>query len=136
MSSILGNTDVEEFNWEPIDTKRAALMDQDELMVSYMARKSDGHKNPLLIIRFGTKILNHLKAKPSEKLLLMQDPINVYNYLLVKAENGYKIQLAPIKDIHQISFRYFREGLAQFKSIMCNYFLNKNGTIRIILPKA
>lgn len=135
MLSILGNTE-EEFNWEPIETKRAAVMDQDELMVSYMARKSDGRKHPLLIIRFGDVVLKHLKVKPSEKLLLMQDPINIHNYLLVKAENGYKIQSAPIKDIYQISFRYQRDGLAQFKPIMCKYFLNKNGTIRIILPNA
>lgn len=129
----LGAATEVEFTWDEIHVSRSAKIGDDQIAVSYYKNPSDTSKNALLHIRFGEKILNSLKAAIDERLLLLQAREDIYNYLLVKGDNGYKIQ--PYADGQfQISFRFHREGLEYFKSTICTYFANKNHTVRIVFP--
>lgn len=126
----------EDFEWEQIESQRIVKMDDRDILVSRRYVESDkAHHNPLLQIRFGTKVAEHLKIKKEDRLLVMADKNNPFNYLLVKSEQGYKVTEDYTKRGFAIGFRYKREGLPTFKGIKARYFLNKNFTVRMELPK-
>ena len=128
-----------EFGWEPIEQGRASIIGEKDIMVSYVlneAERKNKVKKPLFSIRFGEHIMNAMKLNRDDRLVLMQDRYNIHNYLLVKAENGYKIKDSAVKGFYEMSFRYSREGLKQHGYSLVEYVINKNKTVMITLPNA
>lgn len=123
------------FEWESIDNKRVSGVKEDELYMSYLRDKSKTTTNPLMFLRFGGSILKYLDAKLGEKLIVMSDKNDPYNYLLMKGMQGYKIQQDNCVGAYKISFRYLRKNLPFFKITQCTYFVNKNNSIRIVIPR-
>lgn len=131
--------ETEEFIWEEVPRYFSKVgLSEDNIIVSYQLKqkhKGDGIKpTPLLVIRFGENVLKKLHAKEEDRLILMQAQDNLYNYLLIKANNGYKIR--PYGGYgYEISFKFDRKGLNYFSSQECQYIANRGGSVRIIFPE-
>jgi hypothetical protein len=88
----------------------------------------------LLTILFDKQILEHLKAKCNDYLILFQSNYNINHFTLHKADTGYRIKRYPrLKKIHKIDISHEINGHNEFGLIECIYFLKKSGFIIIKL---
>ncbi len=78
-------------------------------------------------------VLKHLKCMVDDYLLILQSINNPYYFILVKADNGYKITRYHMKKTYQINVRFTFPYLSSFDFTNCTYYLRKNNSIRIIL---
>lgn len=94
----------------------------------------DGNKI-LFTIRFNYIVLKYLKAKVNDYLYFFQSQYKSNFFTLLKTDTGYRIKrFTEVKKVYQINSRYMLSNMNGFTLTECNYFLKKNGIIKIILP--
>lgn len=128
---------VEEFEWEDVEKVRLNGVSDNNIMIKYTYPEKNPKPivKPLLDIRIGKNILDHLEVKKGDRLLMRQATNNIYNYMLVKSSTGYKLSEGTTPTSLRVAFRYAREGLNLFSLTDCKWFPTTKGAIRIILPQ-
>lgn len=88
----------------------------------------------LLTIVFNKKVIDYMKCKCDDSLIVFQSKFNPKYFLLVKADKGYRITKFPrMKKTYQINVSHKLQLINEFALKDCSYFLKKNSTIRMIL---
>lgn len=88
----------------------------------------------LLTIIFDRSVMNHLKCKCDDYLVIMQSNYNYGYFLIAKADSGYRIRRYPkLRKIYQVNVSFKFDHLPEFDFKECTYFKKKNNTIRVIL---
>jgi hypothetical protein len=80
---------IEEIEWITITPNRGKKVSRDEVAVSFCI--SDSKKPDVIdrvLIRIGDNIIEKLKWKQKDKIVVMHDKNNLMNFLLVKTEAG------------------------------------------------
>ena len=127
----------DDFQWEDIPTFRGNGVGADSVIVSYkFPEKNPGSKvKPLLTIKFGKNVLDHLGVKLGDKVLLKQAKDNIYNYLIMKGTSGHIISEGTTPNSKLVNIRFLREGLNLFKNQECKFYATAKGVIRLVLPQ-
>jgi len=90
------------------------------------------NNSSLLTVQFNVAVLRHLQSKVNDNLLLFQCGFNKRHFILVKADNGYKIRRVPnVKKLYQINIKHRFDLQYEHSLSECIYFKKKNGTIRL-----
>jgi hypothetical protein len=88
----------------------------------------------LLTIMFDRSVLNNLKCKCNDYLMVLQSNFKHNLFTIVKSDNGYRIRRFPsIKKTYQVNIYYPFEMIGEFDLKECTYFLKKNNSIKILL---
>lgn len=128
----------DEFTWEEIPYRsRLNNISDDQIHVSLTnpIKNENKNKKPIIIIRFGKEILKKLNCTENDRLILLQAKENIYNYLLVKANNGHRITKVKNSIAYRVAFRFSRKGLNEFPATNCKW-THKEGSqsIHIVFP--
>lgn len=88
----------------------------------------------LLTVLFDKAVLEHIKCKCDDYVILLQSNFKPSYFLLSKSDSGYRIRRNPNKKkTYQINIRHRFKFIPEFDFINCTYYLNRNGSIRIVL---
>lgn len=88
----------------------------------------------LMSILFDRSVLNHLKCKCDDYIVVLQSNFNSSYFMIAKADTGYRVRRYPAKKkIYQVNIGFQFKYIPEFDLVDCSYFLRKNNSIRIIL---
>jgi hypothetical protein len=88
----------------------------------------------LMTIIFNKKVMDHLKCKCDDYLVILQSNFKPSLFLMVKADTGYRIKRSSfLKKMYEINIRYGFKYIPEFNLINCTYYFRKHNMIRINL---
>ncbi len=88
----------------------------------------------LLTIIFDKSVLNHLKCKTDDYLIIFQSNFKFNYFMMIKADTGYRIKrYTALKGMYQINVGFKFNSIPEFDLKKCDYFRKKNNSIRIML---
>lgn len=99
------------------------------------------NENRTCSIKFGKKIIDHMKAKKGEAIMVFFNPNNLYEFMVCKNyDTGYKLGLENPhmpNSLLKINFKLKGKAstIAPFPSRVCEYVLSENGQVIITLRK-
>lgn len=120
--------------WTMVTNERHAKDNQEVLKVAINPSRT-------CTIKFGKKVLEHMKAKKGDTVAVCFNPNNIYELMVCKNfSTGYKLGLenTHVPDgLLKINFkaRGKMERIAAFSSKICEYTLEAHNQVIITIPK-
>ncbi len=103
---------IDRIDWVTLNVGRTgSRLPDDGVSVAFIKSKKSIDYADYVKIRFGNKVLDALEWKIKDKITAMHDPDDLFNFLLVKRENGRMIQQETNTSVCAVSFKWDRPEL-------------------------
>src|SRR5260221_1108442 len=121
---------LDEIEWIAIPKLRSSYnrrLNSDEVIISFTPSKKNDDVINKICVKIGENIINQLKWKKGDQIVVLQDKHNPMNFLLVKTESGNGFTLSSVykSSGYRVQFKWnHSKELKRYHGIVDHYIKN------------